>query len=201
MDSGKYLLDAVIMQEFALLGERLDLGGICKFKAVGLFDLKMDVRFLYIHHKFINVHKIIVTLFRIVSPVRKDIAARDRIINIEACLFEDLTTDCLFGCLPSADTTARYLKCTRCPFFCRNTLCDQEFPVQTSDDAKHRQVIVTIRHRPVIPFHRASGKLFILVVNIPEFHKTLLFNNRRYLDLAEHSSWQVLYCDAASGWL
>ena len=110
MDSGKYLLDAVIMQEFALLGERLDLGGICKFKAVGLFDLKMDVRFLYIHHKFINVHKIIVTLFRIVSPVRKDIAARDRIINIEACLFEDLTTDCLFGCLPSADTTARYKK-------------------------------------------------------------------------------------------
>ena len=163
----KCLADAVVMQEFSFCRICFDFVQCCKAAAVRFLCLQLEVLIVYIHHKPVNVYKIVISLVRVDALVRKKISAFFCLADIQPGLFFYLTPYSLLGCFSCLCCAAGNFPPARCPGFCHNALCNQEGAIRPCNHAKHGQMKLTWFHMPVIPLHRTAGQLFVFIINIP----------------------------------
>ena len=129
----------------------------------------MEIFVFDIHHEAIDIDKVIVSLIRVDAPVGKEITAVS-LAHIEPGFLSDLTAHGLPGALSCLCRAAGNLPPARCPGFRHDTFCDKKGPIRSYDYAEYGQVKLARLHMPVIPFHRAAGRLFVFIIDIPEFH-------------------------------
>ena len=165
----KCLADAVVMQEFTFCGVLFDFVRRSKTVAVCFFLLKMEIFVFDIHHEAIDIDKVIVSLIRVDAPVGKEITAVS-LAHIESGFLSDLTAHGLQRALSCLCRAAGNLPPARCPGFRHDTFCDKKGPIRSCDYAEYGQVKLARLHMPVIPLHRAAGRLFVFIIDIPEFH-------------------------------
>ena len=151
------------------MGKCLDLFECRDLKAFDFLRLYFYIVIRKVQNKFVDIHKIVVFFLRVDPFVGKCIAAC-RLTHIDPGLLADLADHCVSGIFSRVDAASRYFPPAGAPFFVQLSLGDQVAAVWTFQHAKHRQVKLIRLHVPVVSLHRATGSLFLFIVDIPVFH-------------------------------